>query len=121
MVRRLCIIAIVLAISGCTSGTGGPGVVSSEFGTSVSHAKGLILHVREWPPKGDGTEPLLRQLQGAGLELRREFPRFKAWVFEWDDWRQGSEAERLCRELLRDDRIFALLDGCEPDYLLHPG
>ncbi len=63
MVRRLCIIAIVLAISGCTSGTGGPGVVSSEFGTSVSHAKGLILHVWEWPPKGDGTEPLLRNFR----------------------------------------------------------
>ena len=121
MVRRLRIIAVVLAISGCTSGTGGPGAVSSEFSASVSHAKGLILHFRDWPPKGDGTEPLLRQLQSAGLELRREFPRFKAWVFEWDDWRQGSEAERLCRELLRDDRIFALLDGCEPDYLLHPG
>ncbi len=121
MIRRLCIIAMVFAISGCTSGTGGPGAVSSEFGTRVSHAKGLILHFRDWPPKGDGTEPLLLRLQGAGLELSREFPRFKAWVFERDDWQPGGEAERLCREFLSDDWIFPLLDGCEPDYLLHPG
>lgn len=121
VIRHLRIVAVVLAISGCVAETGGPGEVSPEFGTGESKAKGVILHFRDWPPDAAVTEPLLQRLQDAGLELRQEFPRFSAWVFEWDNWKQGRKAENLCLEFLRDDRVSPLLDGCEPDYLLHPG
>ena len=90
--------------------------IPSGFGPGSSKAKGLILTFEDWPPDGVETEPLLRKLHSAGLKVARKFPRFRVWVFEWDDWQEGCRAENLCVELLLDDRTSSLLESCEPDY-----
>ena len=92
----------------------------SGFDPGSSKAKGLILTFEDWPPDGVETEPLLRKLHSAGLKVTRKLPRFRVWVFEWDEWQEGRRAENLCIELLVDDRTSSLLESCEPDYLLHP-
>ena len=85
-----------------------------------SKAKGLILTFEDWPPDGVDTDLLLRKLQSTGLKMTRKFPRFRVWLFEWDEWQEGRRAENLCIELLSDDRTSSLFENCEPDYLLHP-
>ena len=92
----------------------------SGFVPGNSKATGLILTFDDWPPDGVETDPLLRKLHSAGLKAARKFPRFRVWVFEWDEWQEGRRAENLCIELLLDDRTSSLLESCEPDYLLHP-
>ena len=94
--------------------------IPSGFGPGNSKAKGLILTFDDWPPDGVDTDPLLRKLHSAGLKAARKFPRFRVWLFEWDEWQEGRRAENLCMELLVDDRTSSLLESCEPDYLLHP-
>ena len=94
--------------------------IPSGFDPGSSKAKGLILTFEDWPPDSVDTDPLLRKLHSAGLKAARKFPRFRVWVFEWDEWQEGRRAENLCIELLLDDRTSSLLDSCEPDYLLHP-
>ena len=94
--------------------------IPSELDSDRSKAKGLILTFEDWPPDGADTDPLLRKLHSAGLKAARKLPRFRVWVFEWDEWNEGRRAEYLCMELLLDDRTSTLLESCEPDYLLHP-
>ena len=92
----------------------------SGFDPGSSKAKGLILTFEDWPPDGVDTDLLLRKLHSAGLKAARKLPRFRVWVFDWDDWQEGSRAENLCMELLLDDRTASLFESCEPDCLLHP-
>ena len=92
----------------------------SGFDPGSSKAKGLILTFEDWPPDGADTDSLLQKLHSAGLKVKRKLPRFRVWVFEWDEWQEGRRAENLCIELLLDDRTSSLLESCEPDYLLHP-
>ena len=94
--------------------------ITSELDSDSSKAKGLILTFEDWPPDGADTDPLLQKLHSAGLKTARKFPRFRVWVFEWDEWQEGRRAENLCIELLLEDRTSSLLESCEPDYLLHP-
>ena len=94
--------------------------IPSGFDPGSSKAKGLILTFEDWPPDGVETDRLLQKLHSAGLKAARKFPRFRVWVFEWDDWQEGRRAENLCIELLLDDRTSSLFESCEPDYLLHP-
>ena len=94
--------------------------IPSELDSDSSKAKGLILTFEDWPPDGADTDPLLQKLHSAGLKTARKFPRFRVWVFEWDEWQEGRRAENLCIELLLEDRTSSLLESCEPDYLLHP-
>ena len=94
--------------------------IPSELDSDSSKAKGLILTFEDWPPDGADTDPLLQKLHSAGLKAARKLPRFRVWVFEWDEWQEGRRAENLCIELLLDDRTSSLLESCEPDYLLHP-
>ena len=94
--------------------------IPSGFELGSSKAKGLILTFNDWPPDGVDTAPLLRNLHSAGLKAVRKLPRFRVWVFEWDEWQEGRRAENLCIELVLDDRTSSLFASCEPDYLLHP-
>ena len=94
--------------------------IPSGFDPGSSKAKGLILTFEDWPPDGEDTDPLLRKLHSAGLKVTRKFPRFRVWVFEWDEWQEGRRAENLCIELLLDDRTSSLLESCEPDYCCIP-
>ena len=94
--------------------------IPSGLDSDRSKAKGLTLTFGDWPPDGVDTDPLLRKLHSAGLKAARKLPRFRVWVFEWDEWQEGRRAENLCIELLVDDRTSSLLESCEPDYLLHP-
>ena len=94
--------------------------IPSGFDPGSSKAKGLILTFEDWPPDGVETDPLLQKLHSAGLKVKRKLPRFRVWVFEWDEWQEGHRAENLCIELLLDDRTASLFASCEPDYLLHP-
>ena len=95
-------------------------IPSETSDSDSSKAKGLILTFEDWPPDGADTDPLLRKLHSAGLKATRKFPRFRVWVFEWDEWQEDRRAENLCIELLVDDRTSSLFESCEPDYLLHP-
>ena len=94
--------------------------IPSGFDPGSSKAKGLILTFDDWPPDGVNTDPLLQKLHSVGLKVTRKLPRFRVWVFEWDEWQEGRRAENLCIELLLDDRTSSLFESCEPDYLLHP-
>ncbi len=114
------ILVIVVALSVFFS----IGLLANEippgFDPGSSKAKGLILTFEDWPPDGVDTDPLLRKLHSAGLRLTSKLPRFRVWVFEWDNLQESSRAENLCIELLLDDRTSSLFASCEPDYLLHP-
>ena len=82
--------------------------IPSGFGQGSSKAKGLILTFEDWPPDGVDTDPLLQKLHSAGLKAARKFPRFRVWVFEWDEWQEGRRAENLCIELLLEDRTLPI-------------
>ena len=114
------IIVIVVALSVFFSIGPLADEIPPGFDPGSSKAKGLILTFEDWPPDGVDTDPLLRKLHSAGLKLTSKFPRFRVWVFEWDNWQEGSRAENLCIELLLDDRTSSLFVSCEPDYMLHP-
>ena len=82
--------------------------IPSELDSDSSKAKGLILTFEDWPPDGADTDPLLQKLHSAGLKTARKFPRFRVWVFEWDEWQEGRRAENLCIELLLEDRTLPI-------------
>ena len=65
--------------------------IPSELDSDSSKAKGLILTFEDWPPDGADTDPLLQKLHSAGLKTARKFPRFRVWVFEWDEWHGGPK------------------------------
>ncbi len=85
-----------------------------------SKAMGLILTFEDWPPDGVDMDPLLGKLDSAGLRLKSKLPRFRVWVFHWDNWQEGRRAEILCIKLMLNDRTSSLFVNCEPDYLLYP-
>ena len=68
--------------------------IPSGFDPGSSKAKGLILTFEDWPPDGADTDPLLRKLHSAGLKAARKLPRFRVWVFEWDDWQDGPQGRK---------------------------
>ncbi len=87
--------------------------IPSGFDPGSSKAKGLILTFEDWPPDGVETDPFLQKLHSAGLKVKRKLPRFRVWVFEWDEWQEGRRAGNLCIELLLDDRTSSLF-GAHP-------
>jgi len=78
-------------------------------------ARGIILSFHRWPDKEE-TASLLQKTAAAGLKKTAEIERFKVWVFEWPEWREGGEAQEVCKSL---PQLFSL-EYCEPDYLLGP-
>ena len=110
-------LAFLLVLSACARADVIPPIPDADG----SWAIGVILTFEHWPPpKGEAMELLLRTLRDAGLEAEREFPRFNALIVSWDEWRDGSAAEQLCLEIMRDNRTSSLLETCYPDFLLHP-
>ena len=89
---------------------------AAASGNDDSQAKGLILAFKVWPPEKKNKTSLLEKLTKAGLKKKSEFERFKAWVFEWPEWHNAIEAEKLCEEL----STLSFVDYCEPDSLLEP-
>ena len=78
-------------------------------------AKGVILAFHRWPNEKEKAL-LLKKLTKAGLKKKSELKRFKAWIFEWPEWRKGEKAVQLCKKI----SALPFLDYCEPNFLLGP-
>ncbi|MCY4389538.1 MAG: hypothetical protein OXC18_20775 [Desulfurellaceae bacterium] len=78
-------------------------------------AGGIILSFHHWPDEKEAAA-ILRKTTAAGLNKTKEFERFKAWVFEWPELREGREAQEMCDSLPE----LPSLERCEPDYVLGP-
>ena len=93
-------------------------------GSNHPLAKGIVLSFRRrWPNEGE-TESILARAKQAGLTDKGRIERFKAWILEWPEWRDGAEAEEACRDISALLQGAAgersVLDYCEPDYLIEP-
>ncbi len=86
-----------------------------EFDPNNPQAKGIILAFHRWPDE-DEQRIILEKTREAGLTKTEEIPRFKIWLFAWDDWRKAAAAEKVCRSM----QDLSPVDYCEPDSLLGP-
>ena len=86
-----------------------------EFDPDNPLAIGIILAFHRWPDE-DEQRIILEKTREAGLTKTEEIPRFKIWLFEWDEWRKAATAEKVCRSL----PDLSSLEYCEPDSLLGP-
>lgn len=86
-----------------------------EFDPDNPLAIGIILAFHRWPDEDERTI-ILEKTTEAGLSKTEEIPRFKIWLFEWNDWQKAAAAEKFCRSL----RDLSSLEYCEPDSLLGP-
>ena len=86
-----------------------------EFDPDNPQAIGIILVFHHWPDE-DEQRIILEKTAAAGLTKTEEIPRFKTWLFAWDDWKQAAAAEKVCRSL----QALSFLEYCEPDSLLSP-
>ena len=69
-----------------------------EFDPDNPLAKGIILAFHRWPDE-DEQRIILEKTREAGLTKTEEIPRFKIWLFEWDEWRKAATAQKVCRSL----------------------
>lgn len=88
---------------------------NSDSSKESSQAKGIVLAFHDWPEEEERAM-IFEKLEAVGLKQKSEIERFKTWVFEWPELREGTEAEKICEDL-SDLFVF---DYCEPDYLLYP-
>ncbi len=86
-----------------------------EFDPDNPQAIGIILVFHRWPDE-DEQRIILEKTKEAGLTKTDEIPRFKMWLFQWDEWQKGETAEEFCRSLPE----LSSLEYCEPDSLLGP-
>ena len=86
-----------------------------EFDPDNPQAIGIILVFHHWPDQEERTI-ILEKTAEAGLTKTDEIPRFKMWLFQWDEWKKGKTAEKFCRSLPE----LSSLEYCEPDSLLGP-
>ena len=86
-----------------------------EFDPDNPLAIGIILAFHRWPDE-DEQRSILEKTTKARLTKTEEIPRFKIWLFEWDEWRKAATAEKVCRSL----RDLSFVEYCEPDSLLGP-
>ena len=86
-----------------------------EFDPDNPLAIGIILGFHRWPDEEE-RKIILEKTTEAGLTKTEEIPRFKIWLFEWDEWRKAKTAEKFCRTLPE----LSSLDYCESDSLLGP-
>ena len=54
-------------------------------------ATGIILSLHHWPDEEEAVA-LLQKPPAAGLNKTKKIERFKVWVFEWPELREGREA-----------------------------
>ena len=78
-------------------------------------AGGIILSFHRWPDEEE-TAAILQKTTAAGLKKTKKIERFKVWVFEWLELREGITAREVCDSLPQ----LSSLAYCEPDYLLGP-
>ena len=86
-----------------------------EFDPKNPKARGMILSFHHWPDEEEAAA-ILQKTTAAGLNKTKKIERFKVWVFEWPEWREGREAQEVCKSLPE----LSSLAYCEPDYLLGP-
>ncbi len=79
-------------------------------------AKGLILAFKVWPLSEQDKMALLKKTKPLKLKEKVQYPRFKTYVFEWEEWHEKAHAQKAC-EVFSD---FPGLDYCEPDLLQKP-
>ena len=119
--KHSAVIVLVLAVL-FAGGTAFPlqGVVETreslpEFDPDNPQAIGIILVFYRWPDE-DEQRIILEKTADAGLTKTDEIPRFKMWLFKWDEWQKGETAEEFCLSL----PDLSSLEYCEPDSLLGP-
>ncbi len=104
-----------LLLAHVASGTEVPLKDIPAFDRENPQASGIILSFHHWPDE-DETATLFQKTTAAALNKTKEIERFKIWVFEWPEWREGREAQELCDSLPQ----LSSLEYCEPGYLLGP-
>lgn len=96
-------------------GTEVPLTDAPVFDRDNPKAGGIILSLHHWPDEKEAAA-ILQKTTAAGLNKTKKIEKFKAWVFEWPESREGREAQEVCDSLPQLDS----LEHCEPDYLLGP-
>ena len=86
-----------------------------EFDPDNPQAIGIILAFHRWPDE-DERRIILEKTTAVGLTKTEEIPRFKIWLFEWNEWRKATAAEEVCLSL----QDLSPVEYCEPDSLLGP-
>jgi hypothetical protein len=112
---KTCACLWFLLLASVAGGTEVPLGDVPAFDREKPQANGIILTFHRWPNKKE-TAVILQKTTGAGLQKTEEFERFKAWVFEWPELREGMKAQKICNSLPE----LSSLDYCEPDFLLGP-
>ena len=87
-----------------------------EFDRKNPQARGVVVAFKQYPASEIDQDRLIKKMKGWGLEKSEEFPLFKSWVFKWEGWRAGSEAQKICEDL--SGTVF--LEDCDPDLLTGP-
>ena len=77
------------------SGTEVPLTDIPAFDRENPQAGGIILSFHHWPDEKE-TAAILHKTTAAGLNKTKEIERFKIWVFEWPELREGREAQGVC-------------------------
>ncbi len=98
------------------SGLAMPAIDKSKEAEQEKTAKGLIIAFKVWPLSEIDKSALLKKTKALGLEEKISYSRFKTYIFEWEGWREKSQAERACESFLN----FPGLDYCEPNILQKP-
>ena len=97
------------------SGTEVPLTDTPVFDQDNPKAGGIILSFHHWPDEEEAAA-ILQKTTAAGLNKTAEIERFKVWVFEWPEWREGIKVQEVCDSLPQ----LPSLEHCEPDHLLGP-
>lgn len=104
-----------LLLAHVVSGTEVPLTDIPAFDRENPQAGGIILSFHHWPDEEEAAA-LLQKTTAAGLNKTEKIERFKIWVFEWPELREGMKAQEVCDSLPE----LSSLEHCEPDYLLGP-
>ena len=78
-------------------------------------AKGVILIFKSQPSKKQKAL-ILKQLEKAGLKQDSILPRFKMWIYHWEQSISAVKVKRLCKSF----SVFQSIQSCEPDSVLEP-
>ena len=81
------------------------------FDRENPQASGIILSFHRWPDEKE-TAAILQKTTAVALNKTKKIERFKVWVFEWPELREGREAQEVCESLPQ----LSSLEYCEPDF-----
>ncbi len=111
MIRSVAILAAVLALLASQA--------RADEEQGPQRPLGLILTLKTWPPEGEAADLIRETLEQAGLEESDRLERVQTWLFRPSGSTGPGNAD-ICADLMRDERMQTLLEGCWPDEPVFP-